>query len=497
MGQAAGGSTGVTATAPVAATASGTAAGAASAAGAAADTATVAGAATAAGEAKVADATTAGTTKVAGAATVADAATVGAAAKAVGAAGPVLGVDFGTSNSAAGYLVEGQPRLIEMAPGEVTLPSTFFFDFESRETLLGEPANQALLNGDEGRFMRALKRVLGTPLMHEKRQLLNRQVTFVEIIGGFLAEIKARAERETGLRFDAVLSGRPVVFHGVDDPREAQAEADLRACYEAAGFAQVRFMAEPEAAAIASGALERAGETGLIVDIGGGTSDFSVFRTGETGVEILANHGVRIGGTDFDRSLSIDHVMPLLGRGSQLRKVLGDETTPMPQQIFNDLATWEKIPFLYTPSNRRAVQDMQRLACAPDRLARLLAVLEDELGHDLAFAVERGKIAANAGAGDARIDLGILERGLDAGLPPEALAQSLAPHGQALHRGVTETLALAGRRADEIERVIYVGGSSLMNVVPQVMRALMPGAEHVYRDVFTAVTDGLAIAAGR
>ncbi|MBU2998632.1 Hsp70 family protein [Roseovarius nubinhibens] len=410
---------------------------------------------------------------------------------------PVLGVDFGTSNSAAGYLVEGQPRLIEMAPGEVTLPSTFFFDFESRETLLGEPANQALLNGDEGRFMRALKRVLGTPLMHEKRQLLNRQVTFVEIIGGFLAEIKARAERETGLRFDAVLSGRPVVFHGVDDPREAQAEADLRACYEAAGFAQVHFMAEPEAAAIASGALERGGETGLIVDIGGGTSDFSVFRTGETGVEILANHGVRIGGTDFDRSLSIDHVMPLLGRGSQLRKVLGDETTPMPQQIFNDLATWEKIPFLYTPSNRRAVQDMQRLACAPDRLARLLAVLEDELGHDLAFAVERGKIAANAGAGDARIDLGILERGLDAGLPPEALAQSLAPHGQALHRGVTETLALAGRRADEIERVIYVGGSSLMNVVPQVMRALMPGAEHVYRDVFTAVTDGLAIAAGR
>ncbi|WP_336097674.1 Hsp70 family protein [Roseovarius sp. CH_XMU1461] len=496
MGQAAEGSTGVTATAPVAATASGTAAGAASAAGAAADTATVAGAATAAGGAKVADATTAGATKVAGAATVADAATVGAA-KAAGAAGPVLGVDFGTSNSAAGYLVEGQPRLIEMAPGEVTLPSTFFFDFESRETLLGEPANQALLNGDEGRFMRALKRVLGTPLMHEKRQLLNRQVTFVEIIGGFLAEIKARAERETGLRFDAVLSGRPVVFHGVDDPREAQAEADLRACYEAAGFAQVRFMAEPEAAAIASGALERAGETGLIVDIGGGTSDFSVFRTGETGVEILANHGVRIGGTDFDRSLSIDHVMPLLGRGSQLRKVLGDETTPMPQQIFNDLATWEKIPFLYTPSNRRAVQDMQRLACAPDRLARLLAVLEDELGHDLAFAVERGKIAANAGAGDARIDLGILERGLDAGLPPVALAQSLAPHGQALHRGVTETLALAGRRADEIERVIYVGGSSLMNVVPQVMRALMPGAEHVYRDVFTAVTDGLAIAAGR
>lgn len=415
----------------------------------------------------------------------------------MGQATQVLGVDFGTSNSAAGFLDGDQPRLIEMAPGQTTMPSTFFFDYETRETLLGEPANQALLNGEEGRFMRALKRVLGTPLMREERQLLNRRLTFVDIIGGFLAEIKARAERETGLRFDAVLSGRPVVFHGVGDPREAQAEDDLRACYEAAGFAEVRFLPEPEAAAIASGALERRGEIGLIVDIGGGTSDFSLFRSGEAGVEILANHGVRIGGTDFDRSLSIDHVMPLLGRGGALRKALGPETTPMPQLIFNELATWEKIPFLYTPATRRSVKEMVQLACAPDRLARLLSVLEDELGHDLAFAVERGKIAANAGAGDARIDLGIVERGLAAALPPEALGQSLAPHANVLNRGVRELLAMAGQEPGQIERVIYVGGSSLMNVVPQVMRAMMPDAEHVYREVFTAVTDGLAIAAGR
>ena len=106
-------------------------------------------------------------------------------------------------------------------------------------------------------------------------------------------------------------------------------------------------------AAIASGALEEDGVTGLIVDVGGGTSDFSLFRSGRDGVTILANHGLRIGGTDFDRAISIDLVMPQLGKGTELRKTLGSGSTPTPNAIYNDLATWEKIAFLYTRQNRR------------------------------------------------------------------------------------------------------------------------------------------------
>ena len=63
-------------------------------------------------------------------------------------------------------------------------------------------------------------------------------------------------EVNPGLTFDRALSGRPVVFHGAGDPREAQALDDLRRCYLAAGFREVEFMAEPEAAAIASGAAK-------------------------------------------------------------------------------------------------------------------------------------------------------------------------------------------------------------------------------------------------
>jgi hypothetical chaperone protein len=408
-----------------------------------------------------------------------------------------LGIDFGTSNSAAGILHNGKPHLIEMAPGQPTLPSTFFFDFETRQTLIGEPANQALLAGAEGRFMRALKRVLGTSLMHEKRQILNERVTFVDIIARFLHQIKTRAEAETGLKFERALSGRPVVFHGAGDPREQQAEADLRACYLAAGFKDVEFMAEPEAAAIANGALDNTGEIGLIVDIGGGTSDFSLFQSDNDGVEILASHGVRIGGTDFDRAISFAEVMPFLGKGTSLKNVFGSGLLPAPNGLFNDLATWEKIPFLYTAQNRRMVADMERQASEPEKFSRLATVLQDELGHEMAFGVERGKISVNDKNGPARISLNLIEPGLFAPLTSETLTKVLAPHATALRGGVQDTLRLAGLEAGQVDRVIYVGGSSLMSVVSDTMKTELQNARHTFAEVFTAVADGLARAAAR
>ncbi|MDE0969191.1 MAG: Hsp70 family protein [Octadecabacter sp.] len=408
-----------------------------------------------------------------------------------------LGIDFGTSNTSAAYLLNGKPHLIELAPGQTSFPTTFFFDYETRITLMGHAANQALLDGDDGRFMRALKRVLGTTLMHQPRQILNKRVTFVDIIARFLHHIKTQAEAKTGLKFDRVVSGRPVVFHAMGDPREVQAEADLHACYIAAGFKDVIFIDEPEAAAIASGALENAGEVGLIVDIGGGTSDFSVFRSNNTGVKILANHGVRVGGTDFDRAISIDRVMPLLGKGGVLRKTMGTGTTPVPRAVFNDLATWEKIPFLYTAQTRRLIDDMLRFSIEPEKLGRLAAVLEHELGHEVAFAVEQGKIAANAGDDRSLIALNQIEKGLSAPLSTNALSNVLAPYAKNLLVTAQETLDLAGLNAVHIDRVVYVGGSSLMNMVTQTMKMRFPDAQHSFTDVFSAVADGLALASAQ
>jgi len=402
-----------------------------------------------------------------------------------------LGIDFGTSNSAAGISVNGRPFLIDVEAGENTLPTAVFFDFDSGKTLFGRQAERALINGDEGRYMRALKSVLGTPLMHESRMMMGERITFVDIIARFLKRLKSRAEELCHQQFDHALSGRPVLFHSADPAKNAQALKDLTQCYEAAGFKSVSFIAEPEAAALAAG--QKGEGLKLIVDIGGGTSDFTVFQNTPSGIDILASHGLRLGGTNFDRSISFDHVMHLFGKDSEIRKDFGAGTHAAPRAIFHDLATWQMIPFLYSPEVKRKVADLQRNAVDRPAYDRLMNVLEDHLGHDIAFAVERGKIQANM-EGQGMINLAAVERGLNQPLSADMLTTSLTPHMEALKSSVQETLILAGCTPDQIDSVIFVGGSSLIKDVSRAVQKILPRATLHYNDAFTAIIDGLALA---
>ena len=406
-----------------------------------------------------------------------------------------LGIDFGTSNTAAGVLVGDRPFLIEVEPGRKTLPTSVFFDYDRKVTTYGSVANAALIDGREGRFMRALKSVLGTPLMREKRQIAYERLTLIEVVARFLQMIRERAEAATGQTYDVALSGRPVRFHSTDDARNAQAEVDLREAYMIAGFKDVQFMHEPEAAALASGPLD-AGALGLIVDIGGGTSDFSVFDRDGARTRVIASHGVRVGGTDFDRAISIDRVMPLLGRNADIRNAMGSGTHVAPNAIFNDLATWQKIPFTYTPENKRMAADFAKLGVDPVLFARLQSVLAMELGHDIAFAVEAGKIQINKpGVDEAGIDLRVIERDLWARFTKPQMGEILSDHAGQIRNCATETLRMAGVTPAQIGKIVFVGGSSLLHVVENTMTDMFPDAALERAEAFTAVADGLAIAA--
>ena len=406
-----------------------------------------------------------------------------------------LGIDFGTSNSAAGICLNGKPHLIPLEDQAQTMPTAVFFDFEAREMRVGAQASDALLRGDDGRYMRGLKSLLGTRLIRESWMLLGERMDFLDIIARFLRCVKDRAEAQSGQTFTHALSGRPVRFHSEDEGRNAQALVDLTECYQRAGFEEVRFMNEPEAAALANRDVLAPGDLGLIVDIGGGTSDFTLFRQqGGTGIEILSSYGVRVGGTDFDRRLSIARVMPQLGMGSPIRHAFGNDTHIAPNAIFNDLATWAKIPFLYTQDTIRAAKDLQKYAVHDKRLARLVKVLEEELGHDLAFAVEAGKIMANTpGVADPVIKVGMLKRNAVLPLPTEMMTKKLSPLANQIGAAAEAALADAKVGPADVTKVIFVGGSSLMQVVEDALTTRLPAAEIHRGAALTAIVDGLAM----
>ena len=401
-----------------------------------------------------------------------------------------IGIDFGTSNTAAGIIDQGKAKILTLEDGKDTLPTAVFLDFVEHKTLYGRAAAQAMIDGQDGRFMRSLKSILGTPLAREKRQCLNERLTLIEVIARFLSEIRNRAEAASGNEFKDVLSGRPVRFHSKSDEADAQALTDLTDAYHLAGFENVSFLPEPEAAAIAAQGSGRV----LIVDIGGGTSDFTVCDIENGKTKLIASEGIRLGGTDFDRDLNIAHVMPLLGYDAEIGNEMGPGSHSAPRSVFRDLATWEKIAFVYNPALLRDVRRWERLAKDPALFARLGEVLDMHLGHDIAYAVEAGKIAANE-ASMGVIDLKVVEKGLAAELPNHMLQMQLIDAANKIADCASETLAKAECRPDQIDRVVFVGGSSLLGVIQNRIAQLLPDATLETSEVFTAVVDGLAIAA--
>ena len=169
-----------------------------------------------------------------------------------------------------------------------------------------------------------------------------------------------------------------------------------------------------------------------------------------------------------------------------------------PNAIFQDLATWEKIPFMYSSDTRNIVTNMRRLAVDKHLFARLEEVLEHELAHEMAFAVESGKIRLNKGiSGDIKVDLSFVEPDLAAHFSNIDMEHSLFGHTERIKSCALETLAMAGVSTTDIDTVIFVGGSSLMSVIENAMTDIFPSAKQYHSEAFTAIVDGLAIATSR
>ncbi len=320
------------------------------------------------------------------------------------------GLDFGTSNSALGVLRDGRPVLAPLEGDETLLPSAIFFDLEQwGRILFGQEAISASIAQHDGRLMRALKTILGSPLIDEATAVGPKRIKLTSVVETFIRHLKARGEAFLGAEITQVVHGRPVRFVDGDDVADARAHGVLAEIARRAGFRDVHFVYEPIAAAYHYEETVTAEEIVLVADIGGGTSDFSVIRIGperrgrpERGDDVLANRGTRIGGTDFDTLLSLDAVMPLLGLGTQLI----EKDLPMPKALYFELATWAMINFTYTQRNAREVRDLVAGSCEPDKVRRLLTTIRERQGHSIAFAVEDAKIGLSQ-ADAAPIPLGI------------------------------------------------------------------------------------------
>ncbi|WP_334186891.1 Hsp70 family protein [Noviherbaspirillum sp.] len=408
------------------------------------------------------------------------------------------GVDFGTSNSTVGIAGSGAATLLPLEGDKPTLPSVVFFNADDDAVSFGRAALADYLSGYDGRLMRSLKSLLGTSLIDGQTEVQGRALRFRDLLSQFIAELKRRAEVAAGRPLTHAVLGRPVFFVDDDAAADRLAEDTLADIARAAGFKEIAFQYEPIAAAFDYESRIDTEQLVLIADIGGGTSDFSLVRLSperagmpDRRADILANGGVHIGGTDFDKYLNLSSVMPLLGLGSRLIN-----NNEVPSSYYFNLATWHTINLVYTQKVWRELQDVQRDARERDKLAHLLKLIEQRDGHWLALKVEEGKIALS-GTPVASLTLDRLAGQPLLNLTRTAFDAAIAPMLQRIDQTIEHLLRDAGIGVADVDTVFFTGGSSGVLSLRQRIAALLPQARRVDGDLFGSIGLGLGLDAFR
>lgn len=419
-------------------------------------------------------------------------------------------IDFGTSNSAIALPGADGVRLVELEPGYRTMPTAVFYVNDPDEAaergarLYGRAALAAYVEGIDGRLMRSMKSVLGSSLAEQSTDVGGGHlVRYLDVIGAYLRRLQHQAEAAHGAPLKRVVLGRPVFFVDDEPERDAQAQAALEEAARSVGFEEVAFQYEPIAAALDYEQRAGAERRVLVADIGGGTSDFSLVRVGPERAkrvdrkdDILANHGVHIAGTDFDRHIELAAILPTCGFRSHGPARPGESPREVPSRVYFDLATWHLINTVYHPARVAELQRMRDFYAEPRLHARLMRVVGQRLGHALAAEAEAAKIAVAQG-GATTIELDAVDAGLQVALDAGRAAAAVEADLQRIVDASLDTVRCAGLEPSDVDVLYFTGGSTGLASLVDRIAAGFPRAERVRGDALASVGQGLGLHARR
>ena len=326
--------------------------------------------------------------------------------------GKIIGIDLGTTNSCVAVMEGGEPVVIANAEGARTTPSVVAFS-KTGERLVGQVAKrQAVTNPD--RTVISIKREMGSAF---KTEIDGKNYTPPEISAMVLQKLKADAESYIGSPVTQAVITVPAYFS--DAQRQATKDAG-----RIAGLEVLRIINEPTAAALAYGLDKGDTHKILVYDLGGGTFDVSLMEVGDGVFEVLATAGNnRLGGDDFDQRI-IDYV------AAEFQKENGIDLT----------------------KDRMALQ----------RLKEAAEKAKIELSGVMSANINLPFITADA-TGPKHLDV-TLTRAKFNELTADLVQKTIQPLNQALSD--------AGLKADEVDKVILVGGSTRIPAVQEAVQRI-------------------------
>jgi hypothetical chaperone protein len=452
-----------------------------------------------------------------------------------------IGIDFGTSNSAAAIFDGQQLVLVKLAPPDSIMPSANYLDKQYVSTI-GQKAIDSYISGNRGRkvelsaqllgeertgtgggesamggpgesdtnkvygqsfndgslpgrLFRGTKRLLGD--RHNDRiAIFDRSFRLVALVTPILLGIRQALEAAMGKSVSHACIGHPVNFEGSGDERNNIALQRLAESYGHAGISQQSFCPEPTAATISylHSHPQSRDELVLTVDFGGGTLDFSVLRRSGSSFEVEATHGIALGGDRIDQCIFRELVFPLLGKGERWSRVVDGSPvdTLFPFGEYEELLINWPVSYMLN-QNKFTAPVMQRMGQsdqAADKFKRLYYLIQQNYSYQVFEAIKVFK--AELSVHNVAV-LDIPEIDIQVEVERWEFEAMIAPLLFEFEQAISKILDKAGYQAAEIDLVLRTGGSSLIPAVKDILDNQFAG-KVVEHDPFTSVASGLAIA---
>ena len=410
-----------------------------------------------------------------------------------------LAIDYGTSNS----LVAATDAKTSTAPlavdDEATDPTVFrsiLYFPHGDLCFYGQRAIAEYMDrGAEGRLVRSVKKYLPSESFLGS-WIDNRVVRLEDLIGYFLLEMKKRASKSLGFDVSRVLLGRPAKFS--EDPiKDKLAQHRLTKAAEIAGFKEIQFFPEPLAAAFELRKRLKETKTVLVVDLGGGTSDFTVIRIGPEAFrdeDVLAIGGISVAGDVVDGDFVRASVAPYLGSKVRYRVPMGNNVLEMPKSLLDHICSPADIAQMQKSEHMhffRSVRDWSLRDEDRKSLQRLFTIVEDQQGFSLFEAVDGLKRElSQTDSAKFVFDYPEAEIGFEI-VRPDYDTQ-IAGATERILSVMDETLKASGVAAHDIDIVYCTGGTSKLRAIQGGLRRRFKADKIVGSNFFHSVIEGLA-----
>jgi hypothetical chaperone protein len=404
-------------------------------------------------------------------------------------------IDFGTTNSVAGIHHNNKINMINLDKNKLETRSVLFYSFEDHSFYIGSDAFDEIKEGVNGRYLQSLKSFLGSE-DNVEIVLGTKSYLIEDLISIMLKNFKNKMESQTNCEIQNIVLGRPVRFNDFDKDLDKQAENRLKNAALKAGFKEVIFQYEPIAGALSYEEKVQKEETILVVDIGGGTTDYSIIKVDKNNNkidrsdDILSNHGVYVGGNSFDSSIIKKFISPSLGKGSLYNSI--NKPTEVSSFYYHDLSQWHLFQKLINQKTIISLKELIPRSHEKEKIQRLLELIQDNLFFDFSNIIMNAKMDLSSNQ-TTIMNMDIFSDPFLLDLSRKSFNETIYNNIQEIDDALHETMKLANISFDKIDKVFLTGGSTLVPEVKALYEKYFSKDKIIHTDVFTSVGYGLTL----